>query len=127
MKHFFKRHHIIIRGAASERFEARRHPSLPARVHRVIDPSSRRGFFEIFRFEIDRQQSVGLQKERIVAPARFAQHSHHRRPHIRVANLALFHFFLAEFEPKADALRITRCAPAHAGRGLPKKMTALFQ
>ena len=79
------------------RFEEGRHFCLPARVDGVVF-HCRAALFKVFGLDVADNQAVGLQKERVIAPAGFAEGLEHLRPDLGVAGFVLVHLFMADFE-----------------------------
>ena len=73
------------------------HFCLPARVDGVVFHGGA-ALFKIVGFDVADDHAVRLQKERVIAPAAFAEGFEHLRPHLGVAGFVRVHLFRADFE-----------------------------
>ncbi len=70
---------------------------LPARVDRMVLHGGAT-LFKVVGLHVANDQAVRLQKERVIAPAAFAEGFEHLRPDLRMAGFVLVHLFRADFE-----------------------------
>jgi len=97
VKDLFEGEYEIVGAVAVCRLEKWDHLCLPTRIDGMVFHGGA-ALFEVVGLDVADNQAVGLQKERVIAPAGFAEGLEHLRPDLGMASSVLVHLFRADFE-----------------------------